>query len=82
MMSPFIYDVEVGPDFRHMHEWKTNVLTKPLRQHKLRKLANLTASFVGIEVGHLHFDEFEIRQSFVAPIRILYSEPCVSRTRA
>jgi hypothetical protein len=31
---------------------------------KLRKLANLTAPFVGIEVGHLHFDEFEIRQKF------------------
>ena len=29
MMSPSIYDVEIGPDFRHMHEWKTNMLMNP-----------------------------------------------------
>src|SRR6516162_1862280 len=55
MMSPFIYDVEVGPNFRHMHEWKSGTST----------LMNL-----------------KFARSFVAPVRILYSEPCVSRTRA
>jgi hypothetical protein len=34
---------------------------EPLRRYELIKLSNLTAPFVGIEVGHLHVDEFEIR---------------------